>query len=85
MKKPHVLTENYKRLFKESLVEADMRTQLQLGQKYSVRDAGMDEWHECEFIGINADDNTFMFRLPDAPGVFRFWEIPEEDLNSDVR
>jgi len=64
---------------------------LRINRSYQILDAGTDEWHEYTYLGevgqgsSAGDPGDHMFYADDAPGVFVFVAIADEDLKTMVK
>lgn len=66
-------------------------TALKHNRAYSILDAGTDEWNEYKYLGEIGQGSTagnageYMFYATDAPGVFVFLALSEDDLKTIVK
>lgn len=66
-------------------------TALRANREYSILDAGTDEWNEYKYLGEIGQGSTagnpgeYMFYATDAPGVYVFMALTEEDLKTMVK
>ncbi len=64
---------------------------LRANKEYSILDAGTDEWNEYKYLGEIGQGSTagnpgeYMFYATDAPGVYVFMALTEEDLKTMVK
>lgn len=66
-------------------------TALRANREYSILDAGTDEWSDYKYLGEIGRGSTagnpgeYMFYATDAPGVYVFMALTEEDLKTMVK
>jgi hypothetical protein len=66
-------------------------TALKANREYSILDAGTDEWNEYKYLGeigqgsAGVNPGDYMFYATDAPGVYVFVALSEEDLKTMVK
>ena len=66
-------------------------TALKANREYSILDAGTDEYNEYKYLGEIGQGSTgvnpgdYMFYATDAPGVYVFVALSEEDLKTMVK
>ena len=66
-------------------------TALRANKTYSILDAGTDEWNEYKYLGEIGQGSTagnpgeYMFYATDAPGVYIFMALTEDDLKTMVK
>ena len=66
-------------------------TALRMNKSYSILDAGTDEWNEYKYLGEIGQGSTagnpgeHMFYATDAPGVYVFIALSEEDLKTMIK
>ena len=66
-------------------------TALKANREYSILDAGTDEYNEYKYLGeigqgsMGVNPGDYMFYATDAPGVYVFIALSEEDLKTMVK
>jgi hypothetical protein len=66
-------------------------TALRANREYSILDAGTDEYNDYKYLGEIGQGSTagnpgdYMFYATDAPGVYVFMALSEEDLKTMVK